>query len=132
MRRASSYSDASGAIRLPPKSCASAACAATVVAASIACSSRIGRCDCCTVAAAATRALLREMGLERRACLGARAVEQHALVRLAQVERVADLLGRPALHVPEDDDPPLHLGQALDRAPEHVERLAREERVFRE
>jgi len=65
-----------------------------------------------------------ELFLERLPYLRARAVEEHALVRLAELEQLADIVRLPALDVTEDDHLPLLGRQLFDRSFQRVERLA--------
>src|SRR5215210_28213 len=65
-----------------------------------------------------------KMPFERAADLRARTVQQHALVALGDVERLADLLCVAALDVAHRDDDPLRIRQSMDRREHQIERLA--------
>src|SRR3954468_7811124 len=73
-----------------------------------------------------------EIGLQRRADLRARPVQEYALVDLADVERVADLLGRPALDVAQDDDLALARRQVVDGHADAVDGLAAQQALVGE
>src|SRR6059058_2050424 len=68
--------------------------------------------------------------LERLANLRPRAMQEHALVRLAELEQLADIVRLPALDVAEDDHVALFRRQLFDRGFQRVERLASAEMLF--
>jgi len=53
----------------------------------------------------------------------ARAMQEHTLIGLGQVERITDLVRGPSQDVPETDHLGLHRRQHRDRSADHVERL---------
>ena len=61
-----------------------------------------------------------------------RAVQQHSLIDLAEVERVTDLLRRPALDVAQGDHGTLARRQRLDRPRDQLARLRREDALLRQ
>src|SRR3954447_13505748 len=73
-----------------------------------------------------------EIGLQGRAHLRTGPMQQYALVDLADVERVADLLGRPALDVAQDDDLTLARRQVVDRHADAVDGLAAQQALVGE
>jgi hypothetical protein len=74
---------------------------------------------------------LAEVALERRAHVGAGAVQEHPLVPLAEPEGLADLLGGPALDVAQQDDVALAGGQLVHRLARPGQRLARQQALLR-
>src|SRR5439155_10887179 len=83
------------------------------------------------VAAEGTRTgVLSDFLFERLSDLRACAVEEDALVRLAELEQLADIVRLPAFDVAKDDDLSLLRRQLLDRGLQRIERLAPAEMLF--
>src|SRR5437867_6163381 len=72
-----------------------------------------------------------DVAVERGADPAAGAVQEHALVAAADVKDLADLLGGPALQVPEHEDGGLGGWQGVDGLPGQPERLGGEHPVLR-
>ena len=74
----------------------------------------------------------REVVLERPPHLGSRAVQQHTLIDLAEVESVTNLVGAPPFDVAQRDHRPLARRQRIDRLRDHVARLGGEQALLRQ
>ena len=57
-------------------------------------------------------------------------MQQHPLVGLRELERVAHLGCSPALHIPEGDDEALHEWEEIDRAHRECHPLRGDERII--
>src|SRR4051794_13746744 len=73
-----------------------------------------------------------EVALQGAADLRARAMQDHALVALRDVERVAHLLRAAALDVAHRDDDALGRGRGVDRGDDALERPPLAERLARQ
>src|SRR5918994_3124636 len=75
--------------------------------------------------------IVREIALELRAHPGAAAMQEHPLVALREIERLADLICRAALDVAQRDHDALRGRKLLDRAKNYLPDLTREEPLLR-
>src|SRR5262249_49807734 len=73
-----------------------------------------------------------EVLLERPAYSVSRAVQEHPLVPLGEVELAADVLARKAGDVAQRDHRPLHLGELGDRRLSDRDRLGRKQLLLRQ
>ena len=79
-----------------------------------------------------SRRLARQVGLQRAPHLRARAMQEHPLIGLRQVERVTNLLRGPAQGVAQSDRLGLHRRKPVDRPADDGEGLALEESILRD